>query len=77
VPVPKEPAAREDRRKQVRERLGSRDERVADKYQEKLTELYGAEKGSKVRYAEAFEVCEYGRRPSEGELKKLFGFSED
>lgn len=77
VPVPKEPAAREQRRQQVRERLGSRDERVADKYREKLTELYGGEKGRKVRYAEAFEVCEYGRRPSEGELKKLFGFSAD
>ncbi|UCF43876.1 MAG: PIG-L family deacetylase [Planctomycetota bacterium] len=75
VPVPKEPAAREQRRQQVSRRLGSRDERVADKYREKLTELYGGEKGRKVRYAEAFEVCEYGRRPSKGELKKLFGFS--
>lgn len=75
VPVPKEPAAREERRQQVRERLGSRDERVADKYRKKLMELYGDEKGKKVRYAEAFEVCEYGRRPSKDELKKLFGFS--
>jgi len=32
-------------------------------------------KGEKVRYAEAFEVCEYGRRPSEDELRtKLFPF---
>ena len=77
VPVPKEPAAREQRRQRVRNRLGSRDERVADKYREKLIELYGGEKGRKVRYAEAFEVCEYGRRPSADELKKLFGFSAD
>ncbi len=77
VPVPKEPAAREQRRQQVRNRLGSRDERVADKYREKLTEFYGGEKSRKVRYAEAFEVCEYGRRPSADELKKLFGFSAD
>jgi LmbE family N-acetylglucosaminyl deacetylase len=75
VPVPKEPAARQQRRQRVSKRLGSRDERVADKYREKLIELYGNEKGKKVRYAEAFEVCEYGRRPSKDELKKLFGFS--
>jgi LmbE family N-acetylglucosaminyl deacetylase len=75
MPVPKEPAAREERRQQVRKRLGSRDERVADRYREKLIELYGDEKGRKVGYAEAFEVCEYGRRPSKNELKKLFGFS--
>jgi hypothetical protein len=29
-----------------------------------------------VRYAEAFEVCEYGRRPSADDLKKLFPFFE-
>ena len=26
----------------------------------------------KVRYAEAFEVCEYGRQPNKVELKQLF-----
>jgi len=37
--------------------------------------MYGEKKGKKVRYAEAFEVCEYGRRPSAPELKtKLFPF---
>ena len=33
-----------------------------------------AERGKGTKYAEAFEICEYGRRPSEGELKKLFPF---
>ena len=28
----------------------------------------------KVRYAQAFEVCEYGRQPSADELKKMFPF---
>lgn len=32
------------------------------------------EKTPGIRYAEAFEVCEYGRRPSEEELRKLFPF---
>ena len=74
VPVPKEPAAREQRRGQLRERYARRDRANADKYRAKLIELYGQEKGKKVEYAEAFEVCEYGRQPSAEELKKLFPF---
>jgi hypothetical protein len=27
-----------------------------------------------VKDAEAFEVCEYGRRPSEADLRRLFPF---
>lgn len=37
-----------------------------------LGKWYGAEKASKVKIAEAFEICEYGRRPSEEEIRKLF-----
>ena len=33
-----------------------------------------APKGDGVKDAEAFEVCEYGRRPSEAELRRLFPF---
>ena len=72
VPVPTEPAAREARRKQVAERFGQRAESVANQYRSKLIELYGQEKGKKVRYAEAFELCEYGNRASAETLKKLF-----
>lgn len=74
IPVPKEPAAREARRKQVDERFASRAESVAHLYRTKLIELYGREKGEKVRYAEAFELCEYGSRASTEELKQLFPF---
>jgi len=74
VPVPQEPAAREQRRGQLRERYARRDQSNADKYRTKLIELYGEEKAKKVKYAEAFEVCEYGRQPSAEELKKLFPF---
>ena len=41
-----------------------------------LAEWYGAEQGEKVKYAEAFEICEYGRMPPTEELKKLFPFKE-
>jgi LmbE family N-acetylglucosaminyl deacetylase len=74
VPVPKDPAGREARRQQLRSRFMRRWEAVANKYRPKLIELYGDKKGKKVKYAEAFELCEYGRRPSPDELKQLFPF---
>ena len=45
---------------------------LANSYRDKLIELYGEAAGKKVQYAEAFEVCEYGRRPNPDELRKLF-----
>ncbi len=72
VPVPTDPAAREQRRRQVAERFAARDRRVADKYRGQLTDVYGPEKGADVKRAEAFELCEYGRQPSPEELKALF-----
>ena len=74
VPVPKEPAAREQRRQEVSKRFAARDQATANKFQAKLIELYGKEKGEKIGLAEAFELCEYGRRPSIDELKQLFPF---
>ncbi|MEN6576487.1 MAG: PIG-L family deacetylase [Phycisphaerales bacterium] len=72
VPIPQDPQGREERRKQVDQRIAQRDKGVAQKYREKLAELYGAEKAKGIQHAEAFELCEYGRRPSPEELKKLF-----
>jgi N-acetylglucosamine malate deacetylase 1 len=46
----------------------------ADRFRDDLVKWYGADKGKKVQFAETFEVCEYGRRPSAEELKKLFPF---
>ena len=51
-----------------------RNGRIADRFRESLVKWYGSEKGKAVKTAEAFEVCEYGRRPSETELKTLFPF---
>ena len=45
---------------------------VADKYRARLVELYGKDRGRKIKYAEAFELCQYGRQPSLEELKQLF-----
>jgi LmbE family N-acetylglucosaminyl deacetylase len=37
-----------------------------------LEKWYGAERAARIRHAEAFELCEYGRKPSEADLKALF-----
>jgi LmbE family N-acetylglucosaminyl deacetylase len=45
---------------------------VADQYRAKLVELYGADRGKKFQYAEAFELNQYGRQASLEELKSMF-----
>jgi len=37
-----------------------------------LEKWYGPEKGDRVKHAEAFEICEYGRQPNEEQIKQLF-----
>ncbi len=68
------PAEREKKREQVRESFRRRFAAIADQYRDKLIEIYGEEAGRQVRYAEAFEICEYGRRPTPAELRQLFPF---
>jgi LmbE family N-acetylglucosaminyl deacetylase len=45
---------------------------VADKYRDRLAALYGKEQAAKVKYAEAFELTQYGRQASVDELKSMF-----
>ncbi len=51
-----------------------RDADVANQYRDALATWYGPDKGKTVKYAEAFEVCEYGRRVTEKQIRKLFPF---
>jgi N-acetylglucosamine malate deacetylase 1 len=62
------------RQQRVRERFVNRQKEIADKYRTQLESYYGKERAAKVQYAEAFEICEYGQRPSRAEIKKLFPF---
>ena len=39
-----------------------------------LVKWYGAEAAQKIKYVEAFEICEYGGQPSEADLRRLFPF---
>jgi LmbE family N-acetylglucosaminyl deacetylase len=45
---------------------------VADQYRDRLIARYGDARGRKVRYAEAFELGQYGRQASEEELRGVF-----
>ena len=71
---PDDAAGKQKRRDQVRRELASRYAREADRYRDALVKFYGEERGKKFRYAQAYEVCEYGRQPSQAELKQLFPF---
>lgn len=72
--APKDEVSRQARRQQVRESFKRRFAQVADSCRDKLIELYGEEAGKKVKYAEAFMICEYGRQPSKAALRQLFPF---
>jgi LmbE family N-acetylglucosaminyl deacetylase len=37
-----------------------------------LEKWYGKDKAANVKYAEAFEICEYGTQPNDEEIKRLF-----
>jgi hypothetical protein len=69
-----EPAKQEARRRQIREGFAARNHSIADRFRTTLADWYGKDAGAKVQHAEAFEICEYGRRPKKEELAKLFPF---
>jgi LmbE family N-acetylglucosaminyl deacetylase len=52
------------------------DKRFPPAIQKALDKWYGPEKAKHIKHAEVFEVCEYGSKPSDAELKKLFPFFE-
>jgi LmbE family N-acetylglucosaminyl deacetylase len=72
--IPSDPKEQAERRRKVRSAFAARGQDVAKRYRSALAEWYGKEKAEKVEYAEAFEICEYGRRPDKKELRKLFPF---
>jgi LmbE family N-acetylglucosaminyl deacetylase len=45
---------------------------VANEYRGLLVKLYGEQKGRDIKYAEAFELNQYGRQATADDLKKLF-----
>jgi LmbE family N-acetylglucosaminyl deacetylase len=45
---------------------------VSPKQRAGLKKWYGEEKANSFKYAESFEICEYGYQPTEEEIRKLF-----
>jgi N-acetylglucosamine malate deacetylase 1 len=74
--MPTDPGKQKDRHRQVREGFARRNQGIADRFREQLADWYGKENSAKVKHAEAFEICEYGRQPDKRELKRLFPFFE-
>jgi LmbE family N-acetylglucosaminyl deacetylase len=71
------PASQPELRKAwLRESWESRQGSEANRHRNALNKWYGAERGQSINYAEAFEVCEYGRQPNEQEIRRLFPFFE-
>jgi N-acetylglucosamine malate deacetylase 1 len=58
----------------LKQKWQERHSREADKFRDSLIEYYGTERGQAVKHAEAFELCEYGRKTTPAELKQLFPF---
>lgn len=66
--VPEDPAERmEIRIGELRQRFVDQ----ADRYRELLISRYGEQAGRNVRYAESFELSQYGRQASAEELERL------
>lgn len=49
-------------------------ETTANTYRDKLVEIYGPEKGNKIKYCEAFQDSGYGTRLTKENMKKYFPF---
>jgi N-acetylglucosamine malate deacetylase 1 len=64
----------EARREWLWKRWDGRQRSEADRYRNSLIRWYGEEKAQQIKYAEAFEICEFGHQPTEDEIRKLFPF---
>ena len=65
------PALEADRRQWLANQRLKGFERIAEQYREILVSTYGEKKGSQIRYAEAFEACEYGSPLTQEKKQKM------
>jgi LmbE family N-acetylglucosaminyl deacetylase len=56
----------------ILETIKKRGEAVANQYRDRLVALYGEARGKQVKYAEAFQLNQYGRQATVDELKAMF-----
>ena len=72
--IPDDAAGVAAREKAVRDRFSIWFAATADKFRDDLVDTLGDEAAAKVKHAEAFAYCEYGRRPTDEETAKIFSF---
>jgi LmbE family N-acetylglucosaminyl deacetylase len=65
--VPEDP---DERLEWMRQRWINR--QMSDEQRAGLEKWYGAQRAAQFRYAESFEIAEYGRRPTEEEIRMIF-----
>jgi N-acetylglucosamine malate deacetylase 1 len=62
------------RRAWIRERWVNRQSAEVRNHRSALIKWYGESAAADIKYAEVFEICEYGNQPSDAEIRKLFPF---
>jgi hypothetical protein len=62
------------RREWLLERWDKRQRSEAKSHRAALQRWYGEAVAAKIKYAEAFEICEYGHQPTSEEIRRLFPF---
>ena len=62
------------RREWLREKWDGYQSRIANNNRDALNRWYGEATAKEIKYAEAFEICEYGQQPEPEEIRKLFPF---
>lgn len=72
--LPATAAAQNERKQEVYDGFKKRFAGTADRFRDRMVQEYGAAKAQSIGYAEAFEICEYGRQPSPEEIRELFPF---
>jgi len=70
--LPNVPAGDREREAYLLDIVKKRNEDVANQYRDRLIALYGEDAGKRVKYAEAFQLTQYGRQASVDELKRMF-----
>jgi LmbE family N-acetylglucosaminyl deacetylase len=70
--LPNVPAGDREREAYLLDLIKKRNIAVADQYRQQLVSLYGKERGQAIKYAEAFQLGQYGRQAPLDELKRMF-----